>query len=579
MRVIGTYVEAYEAAAGFVWDSMEQIVSTSHLHRFREIRLEIDTFNAAVTVSLLTDIPGNAQSVRYSSTVNTGSAGRRYISLILPSGTSAPVQGRMYRLKLSGSAKFVLYSASIESLAIGTYVEAYAGAAGAVFDSREVDFNLPAVKEAREIELDIEAAGTVTATMIADQSGTLAKTVSGTGRMQVMVPLTINAGTEQFVEGRLLRLILSSASEFTLYGARLKVRAFGEYLTASESAAGALWDSTTVDLGSQTPKQLREVELDITAYGTYTVTIYTDQPGNTMAIRATSSQALTAGRTKILIPLAQGAVPDNYVVGRNVRVTVTSAAAFKLFGARIDARPLGTYVESYEAAAGAVWDSTPLDLGSPDDKYFDQVRFEMDSDGGVNATVYTDLPGESFASRSAAALTTGAVSRRWATMLLPAGTTNSPWSVEGRSIRVVLSSSFGFRIYKAQVRVGRVGRYLAGTATGEQERLATMDFDFASERIKSLKAIEVDLRSEGAVIVTVFTDQAGTTRTVQSSWSTVLSATTGRQTVVLPVTSGIRGKIVRIQVSSASAQRARGRGTVELGRLPDGGLRRSSEVG
>ena len=49
--------------------------------------------------------------------------------------------------------------------------------------------------------------------------------------------------------------------------------------------------------------------------------------------------------------------------GRLLRVTITSAAAFKLFGARIHARPIGVYVETYEAAGGAVWDSTPSDLG------------------------------------------------------------------------------------------------------------------------------------------------------------------------------------------------------------------------
>lgn len=100
MRPIGTYVEAYEAAAGFVWDSQEQLADSTLIKRFRELRLEIDTFNAAVIVTLLTDLPGNAQASRYATTVNTGIAGRRFVNLPLPGGTATPIEGRMCRLQI-----------------------------------------------------------------------------------------------------------------------------------------------------------------------------------------------------------------------------------------------------------------------------------------------------------------------------------------------------------------------------------------------------------------------------------------------------------------------------------------------
>jgi hypothetical protein len=446
----------------------------------------------------------------------------------------------------------VLYGASVEALSVGVYVEAYEATAGAVYDSREVDFGIPNVKEVRELELDIETTGAVALSVIADQTGTMTPAnVTTSGRQQVMIPLTVNAASEQFVEGRLVRLLISGSSAYRLYGARFKVRPFGEYFTANESALGAFWDTTSIDLGTQSPKQLRAVELDIWAYGAFTVTVYTDQPGNSLTSRVTSSQSMTTGRTKIQIPLPQGTVPDNYVVGRIARVTVTSSAALKLFGARIDARPLGMYIESYEATAGAVWDSTPLDLGSADDKYFDQLRFELDSDDAVSAAVYTDLPGEAFASRATASLTSGATSRHWATMPLAAGNYNSPWAVEGRSIRTVLSSASGFRLYKAQVRAGRVGRYLAVGS----DALATLEFDFASERTKALKQIEVDLRAEGTVTVTVLTNQSGSTPGTMAQAYTTTVITIGRQTFVLPVTPGVRGKLIRVQLASTSAAR------------------------
>lgn len=270
-----------------------------------------------------------------------------------------------------------------------------------------------------------------------------------------------------------------------------------------------------------------------------------------MASRSVSAQASTGGRAKIQIPLSQGGVPDNYLTGRNVRVTVTSASAFKLFGARIDVRPLGMYVEGYEAAAGAVWDSTPLDLGSPSDKYFDQLRFEMDSDATVNCAVYTDLPGEAYASRATAAVTTGATSRHWATMNLAAGTATT-WGVEGRGIRAVLSSASGFRLYRAQVRMGRIGRYLGVAQTLAQaaaggERFATLECDFNSERTKALKQVEVDLIADGSVAVTVLTDQGGT---MAQAWTSTVAVTAGRKTLVLPVTPGVRGKLIRVQLAS-----------------------------
>ncbi len=297
MRPIGVYVEAYEAAAGFVWDSQELSFDSGITHiakgygialaslpikRFREISLEIDTFNVAVTLNFLTDLPGNAQASRFTATVNTGTAGRRFVRLPMPGGTNVSIEGRLCRLQLSGTAKFVLYQAAVETLAIGVYVEAYEAAGGAVWDSREQDFTTPAMKEARELELDIETTVNVTYSLYGDFATTVTATAGTIGRQKVMIPLTVNAPLDQFFEGRLYRLILSGASAFRLYGARIRIRAFGQYLSQSEGAAGALWDSTELDLGTQTVKQFREVELYINATAVYTVFVYTDLPGNVM---------------------------------------------------------------------------------------------------------------------------------------------------------------------------------------------------------------------------------------------------------------------------------------------------------
>ena len=575
MRQMGTYVQAYEAANGFVWDSMEHsfesaitkiprsfavALSAVPIKRFRTLSIEIETFGGNVTYAFLTDLPGNAQASRQTGTINTAGAGRRYVHIPLPQGTNTAIEGRLCRLQLGGASKFILYSAAVELLPIGLYIEAYEAAGGAMYDSRAQDGGTPAVKECRELELDIETTGSVTVQLLSDISATQTfGSVSTTGRQKVMLPLTVNAATEQFVEGRLLQLLISGTNAFRLYGARVKARAFGQYLQASETAGGALWDTTDIDLGTPKVKQFRELDLDIWAYAAYTVTVYCDLPnrlGGTvgMTSQATFSQGATTGRTRVRIPMAQGSVPDNYLFGRLVRVTITSSGAFKLFSARIDFRPIGVYIESYEATASpaAVWDSTPADLGSPAEKTFDQVRFEMDSDGSSQVTVYTDLPGEVFSSKGTYSLTTGPTSRHWATVPLLGPPLLGPFSdPEGRSIRLVATGGAGFRIYKAQVRHFKVGRYLAATSPAGSDSFNTLDFDFQSERPKMYKRIEVDLRADQPVSLTVYTSQGGGT----VNWvyqASVASSGRQAQTIILP--PGVRGRLFRIVITGGPAR-------------------------
>jgi len=563
MRAVGVYVEAYEAAAGFVWDSMEEsfeslmtkvprtfaiALAAAPIKRFRELSLEIDTFNAAVTYTFLTDLPGNAQASRQTGTVNTGTAGRRFFRIPLPGGSNTPIEGRLCRLQLSGSAKFILYGAAVELLPVGVYIEAYEGAStpGAVYDSRQQDGGTPNVKEARELELDIETTGAVTVTLSSDiTTPAITAAPATTGRQKVMIPLTVNAAAEQFFDGRLYQLIISGSNAFRLYDARIKVRVYGHYLQASEGSTGALWDSTDLDLGTQTVKQLRELQLELSAAGAYTVVVYTDLPGNAMVARVTSNQSATTGRTAVQIPLPQGSVPDNYIFGRLVRVTIASNSDMKLFGARIHARPIGVYVESYEAAAGAVWDSTPSDLGSPADKIFEQLRFELDTDGAATVAVYTDLPGENFTGKGTYALTAGATGRHWATVPLPAVT-------EGRSIRLVVTSAAGFRIYRAQVRHFKVGRYLAMTQPAGNDSLTTLEFDFKSERVKAYKKLEIDMRADGAVSMAVLTNQSGQLATQYTP--AAVTTPNGRATIYMPLTPGIRGRLLRLSMTNGPAR-------------------------
>ncbi len=558
-RVIGVFVEAYEAGLGFVWDSMEQDFSSGLTHiprglgialymnpikRARELEFQIDTVGP-VTVKLLSDLPGNtplagdAMEVRYQTTINTGNVGWMTIKLPLPPN----VEGRLWRLQLSGASQYKLYQAALEILPIGVYVEAYEAATGAVFDSREMDFNTPKAKEAREIELDIETSGAVVVTLYSDlPTLTMAVCFTGAastnGRQKIPLPLTTASGG--FPEGRLFRLVVSGANAFRLYGARLKLRPFGTYLTVDEATGNALWDSTQLDLGSQKAKQYRALEVEMWSYGPATLTLYLDLFGNTPAVAITLAiDTSVQGRRTVQVPLPQ---QPNYPYARLMRATITSATAFKLFGARVNYREVGTLVEAYEAQGGALWDSTPLDLGVERDKVFDEVRFEMDADGAVLIRVYTDLPGETLTQRFSETVSTVGFGRRWVTLELPD-------DCQGRLIQVIVSSTAGFRLFQGQASFRTIGRYLA---VNVPDAYRTLDQDFGTERVKQFKKLEVDVQTDGPLTLTLWTNQSGVMAPV---YTQTINTSGERVPLKFTMPPNVRGRLCRLQIGGPSSGR------------------------
>ena len=351
MRPVGIYVEAYESAAGFVWDSMQLSFESGITHitrafaialtatpikRYREISFEIETFNSNVTLTFLTDLPGNAMASRMTFTINTGTAGRRFVRLPLPAGTNAPIEGRLCQLQTSGSSKYIIYDAAVEVLAVGIYIEAYEAAGGAVYDSRETDFGSVKAKECREIELDIETTGVITATLYSDlpspyQMASIFTNaaVSTTGRQKIMLPLTTSTAPFVWPLGRLFRLILTGSNAFRLYGAKVKLREVGTYLTGDEASAtpAGVWDSTPLDLGTERFKDFKKLEFEIQTDAACTLILYTDQNG---AIAQQFTTTINTGglRETVKIPLTPG------IRGRLVQVEIAGAGV-RIFAGRI----------------------------------------------------------------------------------------------------------------------------------------------------------------------------------------------------------------------------------------------------
>ena len=118
------------------------------------------------------------------------------------------------------------------------------------WDSDETDLGDTHVKALYELELDIFAAGTVAwevstnitaglaaGVMASRQTGSFGAT---TTRVPLRIPLTSP------VDGRLARVTLKSDdSTFRLYGARIRIRPYGEYLEAAE-----VWQTVELNLGA-----------------------------------------------------------------------------------------------------------------------------------------------------------------------------------------------------------------------------------------------------------------------------------------------------------------------------------------
>jgi hypothetical protein len=109
------------------------------------------------------------------------------------------------------------------------------------FDSGVIDLGFPGVKQIAFLEMDIEAAATVTWEVHSDlPSNPIAQRATGTfaatsGRASVKIPVDA-AGT---VEGKLLRVLLSSTSIFSLAWIKVWYRRIGVY---RDGANGEVWE-------------------------------------------------------------------------------------------------------------------------------------------------------------------------------------------------------------------------------------------------------------------------------------------------------------------------------------------------
>lgn len=290
--------------------------------------------------------------------------------------------------------------------------------------------------------------------------------------------------------------------------------------------------------------QVKEIEYDLEPLvagsgGNVTSQMLSDLSGNEVVLRQTDTIASSGWRRNYQLP--QNTAGTGWWTGRLFQLLLSMPPAngqFRLWGARLLARKVGTYIEDYEAQAGFLWDSWWLNFGSVQVKVFDQIKVEIETAATVTVTVWTELPGETPAVVATANFT-GSGARKWFTVELPADTL-------GREIRVQIGANGTWTFYAGMVSARIVGRYLSA-AQGDQ--LRTLEQDFGSERIKEARKLEIDL--DGTATLTVWTDEPGG---LASRLAKTLT-TMGRQTVRVNLPPNVRGRLWRIDATTAGVAR------------------------
>jgi hypothetical protein len=539
--VYAIFLHSYtEASQHKSFDTDEMTLGAPGVKEVKEIAIDAQ-IDGTTNLSLWSDYPNQVVTKRsvfgaadpYAIAATTGRT-------ILRIPVDQYTYGSLIRLTLTAASnQFRLYGLSLLVRKIGVFIEAYETAIRGYWYSDHQDFGVPAVKNARELELDIDTSGNVTYTLTSDlpgnamatrKTGTVNTEATTTRRRIVRIPL--DAGTE----GRNFALKLTSADkEVILYGARLEVKPFGVYVEAYENAANLVWDSDVLDLGIQDVKDFAELQFDIDTDGAITYNVFTDLPNQTMASRATSTfntEATTTGRRMVNIPLSN-------IQGHLLQIKLSGTVAYRLYGIRARVRPYFFYVEASTAAAGAIYDSTELHWGSPDPKEFDSLVLDIDASGTLTATVYTDLPGDAMASRATYTIPLSTTRR---TVTIPLN------QIKGRLARVTISGSNAYKLYGGFLRLRPVAVYLNG---GNSESYRTRELDFGIEAVKMYGEVEVDLETAGTATLKVYTDQPGGAVTLRDTVTIAGSGAREKKKIRL---AGLRkGRLIKLEFTTDSS--------------------------
>jgi hypothetical protein len=228
MRVLGVYVQAYESAGGFEWDSMEVDLGDPDAKVIDQVRLELDTDagTGTVHVTLSTDLPGEAFAQRGTYLLvnqTTNATPRAWVTVPLP---DQAIEARSVRVQTSSNIGYRLYTVQVRWRKIGRYLVGSTPCGNDdAFVTFEYDYRSERRKMFKRIEYDMYADGTVTSQVLSDQDSTAPPVVILTsslttpgGRLANVVALPPG------IRGRLMRVRLISPDPVRLYNIRVWAR-------------------------------------------------------------------------------------------------------------------------------------------------------------------------------------------------------------------------------------------------------------------------------------------------------------------------------------------------------------------
>jgi hypothetical protein len=225
-----------------------------------------------------------------------------------------------------------------------------------------------------------------------------------------------------------------------------------EYRTTSESV-DVRWTSAYRDQGRR-DRQKMYADLEIEH------SVKRSTSDQTLTVKAKIDNGNSGDVSVGVIPIATSAAGADRLISRFPIGSPTTRAknlAVLVEGETTQEVVLySTTVHYYmEPRDALTFDSGIIDLGDPNPKGIDIVWLDIEPTANVTYTLSSDLPGNAVASRQTSSTTITGTQRRTFAIEIN--------NVDGRLVRLQLTSTGTFRLYTARLAYRRIGLYLDGT--------------------------------------------------------------------------------------------------------------------
>lgn len=323
----------------------------------------------------------------------------------------------------------------VKTVTLHFYVEARKGSS---FDSDETDLGGPGVNLIRQVELDLDCSAASELKVLTDLPGNamaVRETIaipSTAGRRKIPKMLSTQR------QGYLSRYTMDDTSALLqLYGIRVEHKRIGTYVIANEA-----YDSD--EISGADPRESRALRIELENSAAVTVTIFSDLPGQALALRDTIVIPIGASRRIVEIPFTDGA----FIRGRNFRIKMSSTADWILYGASLELRNIGTYIFG---SSGKLYDSGEIDLGTERIKWLREIELDLETSAALTLTCFSDVPEGVLTSHVVKTVPATVGVRKTAKLRIPA-------TFQGRLLRFkATTASTDFILYAGRMYVKFVG--------------------------------------------------------------------------------------------------------------------------